>query len=213
MIKNLRSSSFKNYCLGYRVSRKKQLEMDLKCEEKPITFRKFIDWGNDHEVNGVAKWVKINQKMPTHILEDQKSFRLEGWFEGFSISTTPDGISKETLLEVKCPAAGVKNYPEVDKKGDDISYDGFPSEHLCQLYGQQMIMNKLGYKIKKTDLVCWTPKHTKIWTVWLNEDYVSYMTELLKEYCGSLLNNKKPLPKPDPYQGKHYIELTYNNGV
>jgi hypothetical protein len=212
MITNLRSSSFKNYCLGYRVSRKKQLEMDLKCEEKPITFTKFIDWGNAHEVNGLAKWVTLNKQMPKHILEDQKSFQVEDWYKNFSISTTPDGVLEETLLEIKCPAAGVKNYPEVDKKGNKLPYDGFPAEHLCQVYGQQMIMNKLGYKIKKTDLVSWTPKHTKIWTVWLNEDYILYMSELLKEYCKSLLTKDK-LDKPDPYQGKHYIELTYNNGA
>ena len=111
MITNLRSSSFKNYCLGYRVSRKKQLEMDLKCEEKPITFTKFIDWGNAHEVNGLAKWVTLNKQMPKYILEDQKSFQVEEWYENFSITTTPDGVLEETLLEIKCPAAGVKNYP------------------------------------------------------------------------------------------------------
>jgi hypothetical protein len=200
VIENLRSSMFKSYCMGLRTSRKKQLEYDKTCAQKKIWDTKYIDWGTKHEVNGVAKWIKLNGKMPKYILDEQESFVIPGWHDGIGLSTTPDGLSGTCLIEIKCSAMGKNTYSE------------FPEEHLWQVYGQQMIMSHQGHDIEKTHLVNWTPKHTKIWEIQRNQDYEDYMSLLLKDYIEGLVHDKKLTPKPEAFQGKHKIELIYNNG-
>jgi len=208
MIQNLRSSLFKSYCMGIGTSRKTQLKNDKLCNQKQVYKNDYMAWGEKHEVNGIAKWVSIFKKIPKNILEEQQCIKIEDWYRGFSLSTTPDGITRTwrknilmgRLIEVKCSAMGKKTYPE------------FPEEHMWQIYGQQMIMQQsYDIFIDHTDLVNWTPKHTKIWRIWRNVDFEDYMSNLLREYIDGLLDDKELTAKPKKFAGKHKIELIYNN--
>ena len=200
MLENLRSSNFKSYCMGIRTARKTQLKHDINGTHKNLSGNPYVDWGEKHEVNGVAKWISINKKMPTYILEEQQSFVDSDWYEGIGLSTTPDGLAGNCLIEVKCSAMGKK------------TYEDFPDEHIWQVYGQQMIMNSVGFNVEKTHLVNWTPKHTKIWEIQRNQEFEEYMKPLLQEYINALLYKKDIVRKPEVFQGKHSIELIYNNG-
>ena len=200
MLENLRSSNFKSYCMGIRTARKTQLKHDINGTHKNLSGNPYVDWGEKHEVNGIAKWISINKKMPSYILEEQQSFVDIEWYEGVGLSTTPDGLADNCLIEVKCSAMGKK------------TYEDFPDEHLWQVYGQQMIMNSCGFNVEKTHLVNWTPKHTKIWEIQRNQEFEEYMTPLLQEYIKALIYEEELEPKPKAFQGKHKIELIYNNG-
>ena len=199
----LRSSLFKSYCMGIRTSRKKQLELDenhVQLRSPWLATNPYVVWGEKHEVNGIAKWISINKKMPEYILEEQYQFVYPDWYEGVNIATTPDGLADNCLIEVKCSAMGKK------------TYDEFPDEHYWQVYGQQMIMNLCGFNVEKTHLVNWTPKHTKIWEIQRNQEFEEYMTPLLQEYINAYVYKEELVPKPKAFQGKHKIELIYNNG-
>jgi len=200
VLENLRSSNFKSYCMGIRTARKTQLKHDINGTHKNLSGNPYVDWGEKHEVNGIAKWISINKKMPRYILEEQQSFVDVEWYEGVGLSTTPDGLADNCLIEVKCSAMGKKTYEE------------FPDEHLWQVYGQQMIMNLCGFNVEKTHLVNWTPKYTKIWQIQRNQEFEEYMTPLLQEYINALIYKEELVPKPKAFQGKHKIELIYNNG-
>ena len=186
--------------MGIRTARKTQLKHDANGTHKNLSGNPYVDWGEKHEVNGIAKWISINKKMPSYILEEQQSFVDIEWYEGIGLSTTPDGLADNCLIEVKCSAMGKKTYEE------------FPDEHLWQGYGQQMIMNLCGFNVEKTHLVNWTPKHTKIWEIQRNQEFEDYMTPLLQEYINALIYKEELVPKPKVFQGKHKIELIYNNG-
>ena len=186
--------------MGLGTARKTLLKNDKLGKSKQAYVNDYMLWGDKHEVNGIAKWVSIHKKMPKKILDEQESIKHFNWHEGMNLSTTPDGIAEDCLIEVKCSALGKKTYPE------------FPEEHYWQVYGQQMVMNCEGYEIKKTHLVNWTPKHTKIWEIERNLNFEKYMSGLLQEYINCLISDKDIVPKPKPYSGDHKIKLIYNNG-
>ena len=79
---NLRSSNALNICFGTYVSRQKTLDNLLNDVVEPINeyAQKFINHGNLFESSGIAKWILINKKMPTEILEDQHNYVLQNAF-------------------------------------------------------------------------------------------------------------------------------------
>ena len=92
--------------MGIRTARKTQLKHDINGTHKNLSGNPYVDWGERHEVNGIAKWISINKKMPRYILEEQQSFVDIEWYEGVGLSTTPDGLADNCLIEVKCAAMG-----------------------------------------------------------------------------------------------------------
>ena len=134
---NLRSSNALNICFGTYVSRQKTLDNLLNDVVEPINeyAQKFIDHGNLHEKSGIAKWILINKKMPTEILEDQHNYVLQNAFNlkgdtVVDLSCTPDGRFEDTLLEIKCGSLG--------KKPHDWSK---AKVYLAQISLQQYILN------------------------------------------------------------------------
>jgi len=209
---NLRSSNFAKYCFGkslatYYPTREEQFKLDYNGEKEEIT-----NWyqvqamkiGQKLEKHGIAKWVKINNKVPNFILGDQVSRQVDNWFSreddgrNISLSSTPDGIYKDCILEVKTTKHG------------KACFDDFPKHYLPQIYGQQMVMNmwykqeNIDREIKKTHLINISkPKaYTKIWEVSYNQEFINYLTELLEEYSSRLLDlSDKPLNEKPKFKG------------
>ncbi len=212
---NLRSSAFKYYALGLEYKAKKyvpslerrsqQLEADLKGEDIPLPSfaNKFVKYGEEHEICGIAKWLLVNQEEPKNYGVNQENYVIQDWLNdgsNISISTTPDGISEDDsrLIEVKCSAMGKKNYPK------------FPMEHLPQIAGQMMILNMLNIPVKMVNLVNWTPTKTKIWVYERNKDYENYLIDCLEHYSMCLLGKEK-LCEPVEYEGEIKTQLIYDS--
>ena len=191
---NLRSSLFTNYCFGAYVPRKKMCLMDIKGETNEISQwqRKYVDYGTRHEKHGIAEWVLWQKDMPKYILDEQESLLIPNWLnldekETISISSTPDGFNSQmdTILEVKCTMTNKSCKEEFDFRW------------LPQIFGQQMIANmffqgeELPYQIKKTHLINFGEKHTKIYEIPTNEKFTHYLIELLEEYSYALLSEEE----------------------
>lgn len=208
---NLRSSSFAKYCFGkslakYYPTREEQLKLDKSGEEQVISgwfLEKAIAVGNKHEKHGIAKWCKVNNKIPQFILGDQISRKVDNWMnlggeQTTSISTTPDGIYKDCILEVKTTNHGKSCFKE------------FPKQYLPQVYGQQMVMNmwygqeNIDKKITRTHLINFSkPKaYTRIWEVTYNQDFINFLILLLEEYSNRLVDlSDKPLDEKPKFEG------------
>ena len=208
---DLRSSSFAKYCFGkalasYFPKREEQLILDKKGEEKPIEgwyLEKAIAIGNKHEKHGIAKWCRLNNKIPRFILGEQKSRTVKNWMnltseDTVSLSTTPDGIYGNCLLEVKTTKHAKECFPS------------FPKQYLPQIYGQQMVMNmwygqeELPMRIERTHLINFSrPKgYTKIWEVTYNQEFINFLVLLLEEYSNKLLQfSDKPLNEKPKFDG------------
>jgi len=181
------------------------LEWDRKGEQKPIGefMQKYVDFGVEHERSGIAKWILINKKMPTEILEDQHNYVLQNAFNlkgdtVVDLSCTPDARSENTLLEIKCGSLGKKPHDWNKAK-----------VYLAQVSIQQYILNSLGIKIDKTHLVSWSFNGTRIWEIERNYEFEHYLLGLLEEYGMALINDSKLEDKPKKFEGEHKIKLIY----
>lgn len=208
---NLRSSNFAKYCFGkslanYYPTRNEQFKLDKEGIEEPITNwyqLKAMEIGQKLEKHGIAKWVNLNHKIPNFILGDQVSRQVNNWLNrqdgrNVSLSSTPDGIYKDTILEVKTTKHGKS------------CFDSFPKHYLPQIYGQQMVMNmwygqeNIDRKITKTHLINISkPKaYTKIWEVSYNQEFINYLIDLLEEYSLKLLDlSDEPLNEKPKFEG------------
>ena len=206
---NLRSSSALNYCFGTYTPRNEMLEWDRKGEQKPIGefMQKYVDFGNLHEKSGIAKWILINKKMPTEILEDQHNYVLQNAFNlkgdtVVDLSCTPDASysdkNNNLLLDIKCGSLGKKPHEWNKAK-----------VYLAQISLQQYILNSLGIKIDKTQLVSWSFNGTRIWEIERNYEFEHYLLGLLEEYTMALINDSKLEDKPKKFEGEHKIKLIY----
>ena len=204
---NLRSSNALNICFGTYVSRQKTLDNLLNDVVEPINeyAQKYIDHGNLHEKSGIAKWILINKKMPTEILEDQHNYVLQNAFNlkgdtVVDLSCTPDGRFEDTLLEIKAGSLGKKPHEWNKAK-----------VYLAQISLQQYILNSLGIKIDKTHLVSWSFNGTRIWEIERNYEFEHYLLGLLEEYAIALINDSKLEDKPKKFEGEHKIKLIYGD--
>lgn len=204
---NLRSSNALNICFGTYVSRQKTLDNLLNDVVEPINeyAQKYIDHGNLHEKSGIAKWILINKKMPTEILEDQHNYVLQNAFNlkgdtVVDLSCTPDGRFEDTLLEIKCGSLGKKPHEWNKAK-----------VYLAQISLQQYILNSLGIKIDKTHLLSWSFNGTRIWEIERNYEFEHYLLGLLEEYAMALINDSKLEDKPKKFEGEHKIKLIYGD--
>lgn len=208
---NLRSSNFAKYCFGkslarYYPSREEQLKLDIQGIEQPIDNyyqKKAINIGKKHEKHGIAKWCRVNRKIPEFILNDQESRKVDNWLnlkqkDTVSLSTTPDGIYRDCILEVKTT------------KLAKACFDDFPKQYLPQIYGQQMVMNmwygqeNIDKKITKTHLINFSkPKgFTRIWEVTYNQEFINFLIKLLEEYSNRIIElSDEPLDEKPKFDG------------
>ena len=195
---NLRSSLFKDYAFGltYKsagqfymspTERTRRLQHDLNNTEPEISDRAlpYIEYGNKHEMSGIAKHILVNQKMCKDYGDNQQNYIIQDWLNlkedvVVDISTTPDGLSMDDsrIIEVKCSKMGQGLYPE------------FPKQYLPQIAGQMMILNMLNIPVKQVDLVNWNPTESKIWTFERSADYEQYLIDNLEHYSLALLGYK-----------------------
>ena len=211
---DLRSSSFLNYSIGYYTPRREQLEWDLKGERKPITNDyqiKAMNKGIKHEKHGIAKYVQVFKEIPNYILKDQKRFVVPNWLnsdekETVSLSSTPDGISKDfsCIVEVKTTRMAKFMFKE------------FPKHYLPQIYGQMLVLNLSGHSVKKSHLVNFSTIGSKIWEINYNQNFIDYLSSLLKEYSLALLsgNIEDLSEKPETYEGnilEESVKLIYED--
>jgi len=213
---NLRSSLFKDYAFGLKyksagqfymspTERARRLQHDLNNTEPVISDRAlpYIEYGNKHEMSGIAKHILVNQEMCKDYGDNQQNYVIQDWLNlredvVVDISTTPDGLSMDDsrIIEVKCSKMGQGLYPE------------FPKQYLPQIAGQMMILNMLNIPVKQVDLVNWNPTESKIWTFERSADYEQYLIDNLEHYSLALLG-KHELGKPTQYSGKLNINLVY----
>ncbi len=213
---NLRSSLFKDYAFGLKyksagqfymspTERAKRLQHDLNNTEPVMPDRAlpYIEYGNKHEMSGIAKHILVNQEMCKDYGDNQQNYVIQDWLNlkedvVVDISTTPDGLSMDDsrIIEVKCSKMGQGLYPE------------FPKQYLPQIAGQMMILNMLNIPVKQVDLVNWNPTESKIWTFERSADYEQYLIDNLEHYSLALLG-KHELGKPTQYSGKLNINLVY----
>ena len=213
---NLRSSLFKDYAFGLKyksagqfymspTERAKRLQHDLNNTEPVMPDRAlpYIEYGNKHEMSGIAKHILVNQEMCKDYGDNQQNYVIQDWLNlkedvVVDISTTPDGLSMDDsrIIEVKCSKMGQGLYPE------------FPKQYLPQIAGQVMILNMLNIPVKQVDLVNWNPTESKIWTFERSADYEQYLIDNLEHYSLALLG-KHELGKPTQYSGKLNINLVY----
>lgn len=204
---NLRSSSAMNYCFGLYTKRSKMLENDLNGVVEPIDpfMQKYVDFGNKHEKSGVAKWILMNKKMPQNILDNQMNYIIQNFLNlkgdtVVDLSCTPDGISGDTLLEIKCGKLGERPYTSKEI-----------TRYYPQIYLQQYILNSLGVEINKTHLVSWSLNGTKVWELKRNVEFEIFMLSLLEEYSMALLSQGELRDKPEKYTGDYDIKLIYGD--
>jgi len=213
---NLRSSLFKDYAFGLKyksagqfymspTERARRLQHDLNNTEPVMPDRAlpYIEYGNKHEMSGIAKHILVNQEMCKDYGDNQQNYVIQDWLNlkedvVVDISTTPDGLSMDDsrIIEVKCSKMGQGLYPE------------FPKQYLPQIAGQMMILNMLNIPVKQVDLVNWNPTESKIWTFERSADYEQYLIDNLEHYSLALLG-KHELGKPTQYSGKLNINLVY----
>ena len=213
---NLRSSLFKDYAFGLKyksagqfymspTERARRLQHDLNNTEPVMPDRAlpYIEYGNKHEMSGIAKHILVNQEMCKDYGDNQKNYVIQDWLNlkedvVVDISTTPDGLSMDDsrIIEVKCSKMGQGLYPE------------FPKQYLPQIAGQMMILNMLNIPVKQVDLVNWNPTESKIWTFERSADYEQYLIDNLEHYSLALLG-KHELGKPTQYSGKLNSNLVY----
>lgn len=84
----------------------KAVELVTEIDEQDTFVSYAMQWGIDHELEGIAAFEKMTEMSVLHTGENQKTINL-----GDDIACTPDGISKifglssefECGIEVKCP--------------------------------------------------------------------------------------------------------------
>lgn len=213
---NLRSSAFKDYAFGLKyksagqfymspTERQRRLEHDLNGTNPTMPERAlpYIEYGNEHEMSGIAKYILVSKKMCKDYGDNQQNYVIQDWLNlkeevVVDISTTPDGLSLDNsrLIEVKCSKMGQGLYPE------------FPKQYLPQIAGQMMILNMLGIPVKSVDLVNWNPTESKIWRFEKDSDYEQYLIDNLEHYSLALLG-KHELGKPVKYEKEIKTNLIY----
>lgn len=167
-VPTLSSSKFSSAMgLSPWMSRKKLWRI-LTGREKPDDPTARMRWGTHNEHRAVAAVEAETGLLFDFTGEHQRSVKWEnGWY-----SSTPDGISGEIGLEVKCP----------EKPFDDI-----PDHYLAQVQGQIYVCG-----LAEVYFACWGNTFQRIWRIPLSMDYQRKMADLLEEFRGYLLSDEEP---------------------
>lgn len=114
---------------------------------KPI-YGDALDWGKDHEAEAFQMFSKTNFEQWTYYGGETYVFIPYGDYSGYS----PDGLSEEAILEIKCPynsANHLKNFSIYDA-------DSLKSEHPDYYY--QMQLGMIAAKLEKGFFVSYDPR-------------------------------------------------------
>jgi len=205
---NLSSSQFIDY-LGFNKyikgkgshgKRNTRLQMDILGEKPEMSdfARPFAEYGRNNEINALKSYADFRGKKGKDfyfILDNQKSFELHDFAQTergiVSLSSTPDGITDCFKVVVECKAG---------KLGKDIyTLDEIKSKYTTQIFGQQYVLDRLGYAPEKTHFINWCPHKFQVYEIERNLEYEEYLEQRLMEYAFSLLSEQEFTEKTEEF--------------
>lgn len=137
-----------------------------------------MQWGIDNEHRAVAGVEAHTGILFERTGKNQKHYTMQGY--ACVYGTTPDGMSKLTGLEVKCPSN---------------IYDEIPAHYIPQIMGQIMIVG-----FESVLFSAWTPTEQRIWKVYADDAYSEWMLDHLEEFMAYWRNDEEPKRRKKPVQ-------------
>jgi hypothetical protein len=205
---NLSSSQFIDYFgfnkyikgKGSHGKRNTRLKMDILGEKPEMSdfARPFAEYGRNNEINALKSYADFRGKKGKDfyfILDNQKSFELHDFAQTergiVSLSSTPDGITDCFKVVVECKAG---------KLGKDIyTLDEIKSKYTTQIFGQQYVLDRLGYAPEKTHFINWCPHKFQVYEIERNLEYEEYLEQRLMEYAFALLSEQEFTEKTEEF--------------
>ena len=114
---------------------------------KPV-YGDALDWGKDHEAEAFQMFSKTNFEQWTYYGGETYVFIPYGDYSGYS----PDGLSEDAILEIKCPynsAIHLKNF---------TIYDADTLKQIHPEYYYQMQLGMIAAKLEKGFFVSYDPR-------------------------------------------------------
>ena len=147
------------------TSRKKLWRL-MTGREQPASHNQAMAWGKHNEWRAVAAVEALTGVIFDCTGDHQKKVYVNG------LAATPDGVSGEVGLEVKCP---------------EKVYDEIPAHYMAQIQGQILVC---GFAL--VYFGCWGNTFLRCWEVPRSGEYVAAMLSLLEEFAGYVDRDEEP---------------------